>query len=104
MNGWEDIHEELLPLFASKMKPRVYLELGVWNGENIRRVALHCERAIGVAHEGSMAIGMGVEGDGLDVGTLLGAQGLHRSDAAHGGLAPVHDGQPANRTRPGMGH
>jgi hypothetical protein len=58
---------------------------------------------VGVAHEGGVAIDVGVESDALEVGALDGAQRLHGANAANGGLAAVDDGQtpdaPAGRHR-----
>ncbi len=52
---------------------------------------------VGVAHEGRVAIDVGVERDHPQLGALVRAQRLHGADAAHRRLAAVHDGEPADR-------
>ena len=52
---------------------------------------------VGVAHEGRVAIHVGVERDHPQLGALVRAQRLHGADAAHRGLAAVHDREPVDR-------
>ena len=43
-----DFHYEFLELLARRLRPRLYVELGVAAAKCIERVAPHCQRAIGV--------------------------------------------------------
>lgn len=43
-----NFHTDFLELLAKRMRPAVYVELGIAEAETIRRVAPHCRRAIGV--------------------------------------------------------
>lgn len=43
-----NMHYSIIEAIAKHMKPRAYVELGVHEGECIRRVAPYCEKAIGV--------------------------------------------------------
>ena len=52
---------------------------------------------VGVAHEGRVSIHVGVERDHPQLGALVRAQRLHGADAAHRGLAAVHDREPVDR-------
>ena len=41
-------HRDLLELLAKRLRPTLYVELGIASCECIERVARHCDRAIGV--------------------------------------------------------
>jgi predicted O-methyltransferase YrrM len=45
---WIDMHTDVIEFFASKVNPNLYVELGLYKGETINRVAKHAKRSIGV--------------------------------------------------------
>ncbi len=45
---WTDMHTEFLEFFASKLKPDLYIELGLYKAETIRRVSKYSKRSIGI--------------------------------------------------------
>ena len=70
-------------------------------GPDLARQRRQPHRPVGVAHEGGVAIHVGVEDDRPQPGPLASAQRAHGTHAPHGGLAAVHDAETVDRMRHG---
>jgi len=109
-------HSDFLEIVARRMKPAVYLELGVGQGLTFDRVKPHCGRAVGVDRGGGdhqmltdeFFAGPGKEMAGIELAFI---DSDHRSAQAFrdfcnvidrtvlGGLVCLHDTYPENESQ-----